>query len=173
MSYRTFVAALLLGLFVGLYLPPLTAAQTSTRGFAIERFDVSERGSDWFVGDSLDLRGSARPAIGFVIDYARKPLVLYNDQGGERAVLIKDQTYAHIGASLVLADRLRIALNVPVALESRGTSVPYLDTTLAAQSGAALGDIRLGADLRLFGRYGGPITMALGAQLYLPTGKQA
>jgi outer membrane protein OmpA-like peptidoglycan-associated protein len=150
--------------------PPKARAQTA--GFSINRFDVSERGSDWFVGDSLDLRGNARPSIGFVLDYANKPLVLYSEEGVERAVIVKDQFYGHFGASLVIAERLRLALNVPVAFVSNGQSAAWLDRTIAAESGTALGDIRVGADLRLVGRYGGPATLALGAQVYVPTGQQ-
>jgi OmpA-OmpF porin, OOP family len=164
MSHRIFFIALVVGMFS----PAVGFAQT--QGIAVNSFDVAERGSDWFVGDSLDLRGSARPAIGFVLDYAHKPLVLYDEQGKERAVVISDQLFAHLGASLVLADRLRLAFNMPVALVSKGSSTPYQDTTLTAASGPAPGDLRFGVDLRLFGRYGGPITMALGGQLYLPTG---
>jgi OmpA-OmpF porin, OOP family len=169
MSHRKFLV--MLALWFGVLSPSLASAQT--RGFFIDRFDVAERGSDWFVGDSLDLRGPVRPALGFVLDYAHKPLVLYNEQGKPRAVLISDQLFAHLGASLVLADRLRLAVNVPLALVSRGESVRYLDTTLAAQSGTTLGDLRFAADLRLFGEYLGPITMAIGAQLYVPTGKRS
>jgi len=149
-----------------------TRAQAQTEGFSINRFDVSERGSDWFVGDSLDLRGKARPSIGFVLDYANKPLVLYTEEGVERAVIVKDQFYGHIGASLVIAERLRLAVNVPVALSTRGQSADYLDRTIAANSGTVLGDIRIGADLRLVGRYGGPATLALGAQVYVPSGQR-
>ena len=150
--------------------PSPVSAQT--KGFSINRFDVSERGSDWFIGDSLDLRGTFRPSLGFVIDYAHKPLVLYSEQGTERATIVRDQLFAHIGASAVIADRVRIAVNFPLALISKGESVRYLDTTLAAESGVAAGDLRFAADLRLFGKYGGPITMALGAQVYAPTGKR-
>jgi outer membrane protein OmpA-like peptidoglycan-associated protein len=85
---------------------------------------------------------------------------------------VHDQLFVHFGASAVIADRLRLALNVPLALLSQGDSVAYLDTTLAAQSGVALGDIRLAADLRLFGISGGPITMALGLQVYVPSGSR-
>src|SRR5262249_12638639 len=35
-----------------------------------------------------------------------------------------------------------------------------------------VGDIRIGADLRLLGEYGDPFTMALGLQLYLPSGRR-
>jgi OmpA-OmpF porin, OOP family len=167
MRHRSLPIALLFSLIF----PSLVYAQT--RGFSIDRFDVSERGSDWFVGDSLDLRGPVRPALGFVLDYARKPLVLYTEQGVARGTLVSDQLFAHVGGSLVLGDRLRLAFNLPVALVTRGQSIPYLDTTLAAVSGAGVGDLRFGADLRLLGEYGGPATLALGAQLYLPTGKRA
>jgi outer membrane protein OmpA-like peptidoglycan-associated protein len=170
MSHRTLLVALLIGLANA---SVALAQTTETQGISISSFDVAERGSDWFVGDSLDLRGSPRPAIGVVMDYAHKPLVLYDEQGKETAVIIGDQLYAHVGASLVLAERLRLAVNVPIALVSTGSSVPYEDTTITAASGAALGDMRVSADLRLFGRYGTPITMAIGGQLYLPTGDPA
>ena len=39
-----------------------------------------------------------------------------------------------------------------------------------APSGAAVGDLRVGADVRLYGQYQSPFTVAVGAQLYLPTG---
>jgi outer membrane protein OmpA-like peptidoglycan-associated protein len=169
----SFVALLCLCL-LSAWVPALApaAASAQTQGFSINRFDVAERGSDWFVGDSLDLRGKARPSVGFVLDYANKPLVLYSEQGVERAVIVKDQFYGHFGASLALIDRLRLSVNVPVAFMTRGNSVDYLDRTIAAESGTTLGDIRVGADVRLVGRYGGPATLALGAQLYVPTGKQ-
>jgi OOP family OmpA-OmpF porin len=164
MSHRIFFIALVLGIFS----PAVGFAQT--QGIAINSFDVAERGSDWFVGDSLDLRGGVRPALGVVLDYANKPLVLYDAQGNERAVVISDQLFAHVGASLVLADRLRLAFNMPIALVSKGSSTPYENTTLTAASGPAPGDLRFAADLRLFGRYGSPITMAVGGQIYFPTG---
>jgi OOP family OmpA-OmpF porin len=177
MRHRSFPIALFAWLLwlAPLWLTSLAHAQTQTRGFSIDRFDVSERGSDWFVGDSLDLRGPVRPALGFVLDYARRPLVLYGPDGnhGERGAIISDQLYAHLGGSLVLANRVRLAVNFPLALVTRGQSVPYLDTNLAAVSGVAAGDLRFGADLRLIGEYGDPATLAIGVQLYVPTGKRA
>ena len=175
-DFFDFVAPLffrLLVLSLLLVLPRLASAQ-ATEGFSINRFDVSERGSDWFVGDSLDLRGQPfRPSVGFVMDYAHKPLVLYSPVGDERAVIVRDQLFAHFGASAVIVDRLRLGLNVPVAFLNNGDSARWIDRTIAAQSGAAMGDIRISADVRLFGRYGGPATMALGAQLYVPSGKRS
>jgi OOP family OmpA-OmpF porin len=169
MKQRSFLFALSC---MALFSTSARAQAPQTQGFAINRFDVSERGSDWFVGDSLDLRGEVRPALGFVLDYAHKPLVLYDEAGKARATVVRDQFFGHIGGSVVLAERVRLALSVPVAFVTRGASVPFLNTAIAAESGTTLGDIRLAADLRLFGRYGTPVTMAFGAQLYLPTGSR-
>ena len=85
-------------------------------GFALDRFEPSERGSEWFAGDTLDLRGGARPAFGVVGDYAYKPLVFFDQNGNEVRPLIKHQLFLHIGASLNLADRVdtaRSALRLP------------------------------------------------------------
>jgi hypothetical protein len=47
-------------------------AQSQAEGFSLDRFDPSERGSEWFTGDSLDMRGHGRFAAGLVLDYAQK-----------------------------------------------------------------------------------------------------
>src|SRR3954447_23298694 len=96
-----------LSLVVVLFCLPLVAAAQS-RGFSIDRFDVSERGSDWFVGESLDLRGSGRGAIGLVADYAFKPLVLYDVAGEEKTVIVRHQLFLHLGGSVMLWNRLRL-----------------------------------------------------------------
>src|SRR5678810_1416914 len=77
-------------------------------GFDVNRLDPSERGSDWFANESLDLRGHVRPAVGLLGDYGYKPLVVYNADGSERAAIVKHQLYAHLGAGLILFDRLRL-----------------------------------------------------------------
>jgi OOP family OmpA-OmpF porin len=147
-------------------------AQTS-EGFAIDRFDPSERGSEWFVLDTLDMRGHVRPAIGLVGDYGYKPLVFYdNTTGDETQALIKHQLYAHVGASLVLWERLRLGVNLPIALLTKGDGGTSGGVTYAVDSGVAMGDLRVAADVRLFGEYRSPISMALGVGTYLPTGSQ-
>src|SRR5207244_3936302 len=81
--------------------PRAAHAQALQRGFALDRFDPSERGSGWFVLESLDFRGKARPSIGVVGDYAHKPLVAYDDRTGkEIAAIVEHQLFAHVGVSL-------------------------------------------------------------------------
>jgi outer membrane protein OmpA-like peptidoglycan-associated protein len=159
----------LLSFVVVFCLLPWTAAAQS-RGFSIDRFDVSERGSDWFVGESLDLRGHVRGALGLVGDYAYKPLVFYDLAGEEQTVIVKHQVFVHLGGSINLWDRLRLAVNVPIAARTEGENARIGRETISPATGTSLGDVRIGADLRLVGSYGGPAQLALGAQLYLPTG---
>lgn len=145
-------------------------AQETATGFAINRYNPSERGSDWFVGESLDLRGHGRLAAGLVFDWARKPLVSYDENGDEIAPIIANQLYGHVGLAVNLWERLRLAASLPVLFYQNGTAVEYGGVRYATREGAEVGDLRLGADLRLLGEYGDPATLAIGGQVTFPTG---
>jgi OOP family OmpA-OmpF porin len=148
-----------------------TLAHAQQRGFAVNQFEVSERGSEWFTTDSLDLRGKLRPAIGIVGEWAYRPLVVVDSAGDYRRAIVRNQFVLHPGASLVLFDRLRLAFDLPVQAYADGRSVVINGTTFAAPANkTSLGDIRLGAALRLFGIHGDVITGALQVQVELPTG---
>src|SRR5580700_420537 len=121
---------------------------------ALNRFEPSETGSDWFANESLDLRGSFRPAFGVVGDFAYKPYVLDNPDGSENTALISSQFYLHIGASLVLLDRLRLGVSLPVAVEQDGQSKTVGSQLYLAPSSGGVGDLRFAADVRLLGEYG-------------------
>lgn len=58
----------LLAFLVASAIAPAAAAQTPAAGFALDRFNPAERGSEWFVMDSLDLRGHVRPALGLTLE---------------------------------------------------------------------------------------------------------
>lgn len=165
---------LVLGLSSVVWLSSLaTLALAQDEGFAVNRFEPAEAGSDWFASESLDLRGHVRPAIGLTIDYAHEPLVLYDANGDEVAPLIDGQLTAHLGASLILWERLRLGLSVPLVLTQSGEPGSVPGTPIEYSGDTALGDIRLGADVRLAGEYGGPFSIALGLQAHLPTGDRA
>ncbi len=159
-------------LLAGLLCASPSLAQSD--GFSLNRFDPSERGSDWFSVESLDLRGHARPALGVVFDYAHKPLVYYNRQtGDEEFVLVRNQLFAHLGGSVVLWERLRLGANLPIALMNNGDTLALRGGgTFESSHGAGVGDLRLGADVRLLGEYRSPFSLAAGLQAHLPTGKQ-
>jgi outer membrane protein OmpA-like peptidoglycan-associated protein len=148
------------------------SAQQTAEGFSLNRFDPSERGSEWFVLDSLDLRGKNRIAVGVVGDWSHKPLVLYAPDGSESKRLVGDQLFLNAGGSVILFDRLRLALNVPVAIYQRAEEGTLDGITYSPSGKASFGDVRVGADVRLLGSYGDPVTLAAGVQVYLPTGSR-
>jgi len=147
-------------------------AQESS-GFAVDRFDPAERGSEWFVLESLDLRGEARAAAGVVGDWGSKPLVLYGANGSPQKRIIADQVFVHLGLAIVLVDHFRISANLPWALHQGGETAAFGGATYGAPSGSALGDLRIGADIRLVGAFGDPFTAAFGVQFHVPTGSQS
>ena len=143
---------------------------TAGSGFAVDRFEPAGAGSDWFTLESLDFRGRARPAFNLVLDGAWKPLVVYDQNGNAVASLLRDQLVAHAGAAVVLADRVRLDVNVPVVLYQQGTALVLNNLTYGLPPHSALGDTRLGLDVRLFGQGGGRFIGALGVQVFAPTG---
>jgi len=152
--------------------PGVARAQVVT-GFALSRFEPAERGTRSFVTDELVLRGRPRPAIGLTLDLADRPLVARGPSGEERFALVRSQLLAHVGASLVLADRFRAGLDVPLALHQDGEDAVIGGDRHGAANGAALGDTRLAFDARAFGQHDAPITLAVGLRGWLPTGSRA
>src|SRR5450432_4576994 len=119
----------LLGLSgVGLSLSLARTAAAQNAGFAIDRFQPAERGSDWFAADALDLRGNGRLMLGATGDWAYKPLVLYALNGDEEKAVIRNQFFAHLGADVLIANRLRLGVNVPIAVYQSG-DVATIGTT--------------------------------------------
>ena len=149
-----------------------SVATAQTKGFALDRFDPSERGSDWFVLDSLDFRGDKRVAAGLVLGYAYLPLAVYNSDGSLRSKIVQDSLVAHPGASVVLWDRLRAGFDLPVYAWQDGQSSTVGASTFKSPS-ENIGDLRLGVDARIYGTYGDVFTLAGGFGLYVPTGSRA
>lgn len=148
-------------------------AQSRAPGFALDRFDPSERGSDWFVLESLDYREHGRLAVGAVFDYGYKPLVIYDaDSGDELSPLVEHQLFAHLGATVALWERVRFGVNLPVALVQGGDGVVAGGTDFSSDNATTLGDLRVSGDVRLAGSYQGPIALSVGARVYAPTGSQ-
>lgn len=141
-------------------------------GFALNRYTPAEQGSDWFFNDSLDLRGSGRLAAGLIGDFALRPLVIYDEDGNALADVVDQQLYIHAGLAVNLWDRVRIAGNLPILVINSGEPGVFNGQQLEPARTLGLGDAHLSADVRLFGEYGGPATVAIGAQVLLPTGQQ-
>jgi outer membrane protein OmpA-like peptidoglycan-associated protein len=154
---------------ITLALPASVEAQQ--RGYSLNTFNASERGSEWFAADSLDFRGDLRPAVGLVGEWAYRTLVSKRADGKIRRSVVRNQFVLHPGVSLVIRERLRLGLDVPLQAYADGKGSTIGDTTFAPpENKTSLGDVRLAADVRLVGRYGEPVTLAAGLQATLPTG---
>jgi outer membrane protein OmpA-like peptidoglycan-associated protein len=146
-------------------------------GFALNRYQPAEVGSDWFESESLDLRGGVRPALGLVADFSYRPLVILDSDGDEVTPVVDNQFFYHLGASLILQRRLRLSASLPLLLHSQGGagSLPVEglgNATLSSRDGAGVGDARFSADLRLAGEYEGAFTLAVGARVFAPLGQE-
>ncbi len=148
----------------------IASAQSLAKGFQLSPYNPSERGSDWFAADSLDLRGKGRLAVGVIGDLSLKPLTFRKD-GTEVGSPVKSVTVAHVGASVVAANRLRLAINVPAMLAASGENTTFSpNVVLPGVKKQTVSDVRGSIDARLFGTYGAGLTGAMGVSVFVPTG---
>ncbi len=151
---------------------PRGYAQPTGSGFSLNRFDPAAGGSDWFTLESIDFRGTGRLSLFLMGDYAHKPLVIYDVQDKEVASLVDRQVFVHVGGSVNLWDRVRVGAELPFAANQGGNNQRVGGIQFDGPSGAAIGDIRLSADVRLFGEHREAFRLAVGGAVYLPTGKK-
>jgi OmpA-OmpF porin, OOP family len=147
-------------------------------GFATNRYEPAERGSYWHANESLDLRGHLRPSIGITGDYSYRSFIVFQPDGDVRASIVRNAFYLHAGASIVLFERLRLAFNMPFQAGVDGHAATIqrngvVTTFFPPPDDGGLGDLRFGADVRLLGVHGDPITLAAGVQAWAPTGREA
>ena len=147
-----------------------TARAQQAAGFAVDRFEPAGAGSTFLWLESLDFEGHLRPAARLVGAWAWKPLVVYDGQVNEVAPLVRQALVQHVQGSIVVWDRARLDLDLPVPLSHTGSDVVVGTQVYGAPEGAGIGDLRLGADVRLFGRPWSRLTGGAGAQVFLPTG---
>jgi OOP family OmpA-OmpF porin len=154
--------------------PVLAQTNTTVKGFALDRFEPSGGGSDWFSLESIDFRGNGRPSLGVIGEWAYKPLVLYNRNDEEVATVVDQQLQLHVGFSVNLFDRLRLGASLPIIAYQKGNDVSVIGAGMyRGPNDAGIGDLRVGMDLRLFGSHRGFIRGAVGGYVFFPTGDPA
>jgi outer membrane protein OmpA-like peptidoglycan-associated protein len=143
-------------------------------GYAVSVFEPSERGSDWFANESNDYRGQLRLALGAVGDYGYRGLVGQRHADNSiHASVLRNQVLVHAGFSLIIAERLRLAASMPIQLHAYGREATRNgEVFLPPQHQQTVGDIRTSLDLRVAGEYGEPISLAVGASLFIPLGQR-
>ncbi len=145
------------------------AAADETPSLALE---PAPAGDLSFVVEHADVRGHLLPSARLVVDYARGPLVL-RSAAEELDPVVLDQTFFHALASISLFYRATLSLDVPFSITQAGSAPPSGDAFPRAGVGAAFGDVRLGARVRLAGgldEKGEGAALGVAASLWLPTG---
>lgn len=156
----------------------VASAEPTLDGFALNRHQPPEPGGDWFENESLDFRGTVRPALGLVADFSQRPLILRDAAGAELVSLVHHQFFYHVQAGLVLGGRLRLGASLPLLLHSQGGTGTLANVgsvqnvSVASPEGSGTSDARLAAELRLTGQYEQPFALALGIRAYIPLGQQ-
>lgn len=156
---------LVLCLAPAMLLPMSAGAQTLTGGFSAQNYDPSYAGDRFFTTPSATVQGHFSPALKLTGNYAYKPLRIIDKASGNtisNGVLLKDQLYLHVDASLALWDRLMIAVGVPVAVYQDGDQ-PDLKTT-------SMADMRAGLRLTLFGTEEDAFALGVQGDVWFPTG---
>jgi OmpA-OmpF porin, OOP family len=149
---------------------PLLPRSASAEGFALNRFDPAPAADPFFGVQSAYVSRDPHPSVVLIGDYAHSPLVLRRRDGGDEvSKIVSDQLTLHANASVALAGRVLFHIDVPATLVNEGGSS---SATIASPSGAAFGDIRLGARLRLFGDFRDPIGAAIATSLWIPSGNR-
>jgi OOP family OmpA-OmpF porin len=152
-----------------------TSASAQTTPYAFNRYEPAPAGETFFAaqhpwyspGDgSFGIRG------GLVADYAYRPLVArMNGTAGSSVtnVLIEHMLLTHLQLGIGFIDRINVHLNVPLALVQSGAGSTA--TSFGSFSGPAVGDIRLGARVRIFGHADrDPISLHFGANFFFNSG---
>jgi OmpA-OmpF porin, OOP family len=163
--------SLLLGSFALTAVPSLAEAQETAEGFAVNRFESSERGSEWFTTESMDFRGHVRPALGLLVDYQYRPLAIYKKSGALLSDVITHQAAANLGGSMIFIDRIRVAANLPIIVYNAGSGgIAGLTSYAPPASKQGFGDLRFALDVRVLGEYRSAFTLGVGAAVWVPTG---
>ncbi len=147
----------------------LTARPAIAQTGALERFQPSVAGDAMFGVASPAVGGHLVPRADLIFDFAYRPLSL-QDQAGNRYVIVSRQAFLHANASLALWDRLVVSVDMPFAVLQAGDSPTIMGVTFPSPAGAQVGDLRLGARVRLYGDFWDPFSVGVGGYLWAPTG---
>lgn len=152
------------------FLAAAPARAQSPIGGAIDQLEPTPAGDAFFGVPSAAVGGHLVPRALVMFDYADQPLVLTT--GESTSTIVGSQAFLHLGVSLALWDRLLLSMLLPIAVLQNGDSPMVQGVTLQSPSSSEIGDLRLGARVRLFGEYDAPFQIGVGAYLHLPTGPE-
>ncbi len=153
--------------------PSTAQAQTAQQqNVDLPKFNPSVPGDRFFGVPSPYAAGKATFHGGLMLDYAHNPLVLVDGTGKKLGGIVEHQMFMHLAINFSLFNRLAIYADMPFSLLDKGDSQPVTGGSFkfTPPNKAGIGDLRLGARVRLFGEYHDAFQIGLGGYVWLPTG---
>lgn len=166
-------SGLALGVTVMVATRTAPAQELQSREIDVPKFEPSVPGDRFFGVPSPYTAGDVAFHGMAMLDYAREPFALVRETADgteDIGAIVSDQMFVHVGVALALASYVTISANMPFAVLSAGDAPSGASLVFDEPSGAALGDLRVGLRIRLFGEYHDPFQLAAGGYVWAPTG---
>ncbi len=164
-----------LGVTAGLVSLSSAAEAQTAAGWALNRFDPTPSGDVFFLAEHPWTSSTRRFSAGLGLDFASNPLVQrteFADGRIERTPIISGMLAGHVGLAYSFLDRVGLHVSLPVSLSQSGTA-STLTAGFGPSGSLAVGDVRVGARVRLFGHADrDAFSLHLGFNAFVPTGSQ-
>ena len=166
---------------VGFVAASTLAAEASAQsvpglGWALDRFDPAPAGDGMLIAEHPRYARAWDMAASLALEYAVRPLELrrqFADTHIERRDVVAGMFVGQATVAGSFVGRVGVDLSLPLSLVQTGEPALLGSVVLAPADSVVLGDVRLGARVRLFGRAGtSPISLHAGVWVWLPTGSR-
>ena len=143
-------------------------ARAQDGGFALEHFEAAPAGDAFFGVPSPYAAGHLAPAGYLGFDYAHWPIQLR----AQDVAVVSSQAFLRLDGSLALWERLLVDVDLPLAVMLAGNDPGIGGVAFTSLEAPKLGDLRLGARVRIYGDDGGPFQLGAGGYFFAPTGRR-
>ncbi|MGC4117499.1 MAG: thrombospondin type 3 repeat-containing protein [Myxococcales bacterium] len=152
-----------------LALAPTAVQAEYVGGFNAQNHDPTYAGDRFFASPDATVDGHLVPSVKLTLDYSYGALRLVDRSTGQVAaggMLLKDQLYLNLDASLTLFNRVEVAVGLPFAVYQSGESL----LSGSKNVGSAMSDFRVGARVAFVGKPRETWSLGASADLWIPTG---
>jgi outer membrane protein OmpA-like peptidoglycan-associated protein len=154
-----------------------SAAHAQDRtGWALNRYEPAPMGDHFFVAEHPWYSSVRTFSVGLYGDYAINPLILRRTVDGTTNNVdnITGTFSLHVGAQVSFLDRIGVHVSLPVSLLQSGTLASEVPVVVGPADGPAIGDLRVGLRVRLFGQADKDgFSMHLGGNFWAPIGQRS
>ncbi|MBK8258614.1 MAG: OmpA family protein [Polyangiaceae bacterium] len=150
------------------------AAQVSSTGFALQRFNPAFSGDRFFGVSSPYASGDPGFHASLIFDYASNPFLISRVRGvTEPTGVVTEQGVFHVNATFAVLDRVAFNIEIPSVVVNNGNDPTFRGVTYSSPHNPAFADVRLGLRARLFGNQNDVFQLGLQGFMWVPTGARS